>query len=134
MAKYGSNSIVIEVDNASNSLVDLSQYITAINGVSKEVLTEESTTFGDTWEEHLSAVIKRMEPIELDGFYDDTATTGPHVILDSLGDTRTFKITWGGSKTTSVETILKKYQRMAQVKGLTKFKATLQPTGAPTEA
>lgn len=133
MAKYGSGSIVIEVDNASNSLVDLSQYITSINDIDVGVNMEESTTFGDTWEERLSTAVKNMQPINLGGFYDDTATTGPHVILSAIGDTRTFKITWGGGKTTSVETVIERYKRTPALKGLTKFSCTLQPTGAVTE-
>lgn len=134
MAKYGSNSLVIEVDNSAGTLVNLSNYIDTINDVNVEALLQESTAFGDSWVENLFTGIKKMDPVTIEGFYDDTATTGPDAILNSLGDTRTLKITWGGSKTTTVETIITKYPRKAVRGELTRFSCELTPTGAVTEA
>ena len=75
-----------------------------------------------------------VDDIELTGFYDDTATTGPDAVFNAPGETRTLKITWGGTKTSSVETIIAGYQRQAAVKESTKYTVTLKPTGAVTEA
>lgn len=134
MAKYAASNIVIEVDNSGGSLVDMSQHVQEINGIDIEAVTEESHTFGDSWVEHLFASLKRTADIVLTGMYDDAATTGPNVIFNSLGDTRTFKITYGSTKTTSVEAIITKYTRMPSRGALTKYSVTLRPTGAVTEA
>jgi hypothetical protein len=113
----------------------MSNYVTDITDVPVEAITEESTAFGDAWVENLAVGVKQMADIELTGFYDDTATTGPDVIFNAPGNTisRTLKLTWGSTKTTSVETIIAKYTRIAKVKTLTKYKVTLRPTGAVTE-
>ena len=140
MAKYGSNSLTIQVDSTEGgSLSDISNYITSINGVEVEAVLAESHAFGDSWFEHLATGLRKMNPVVLGGFYDDTASTGPNAIFvgvqDSPADqTRTLQITWGGSKTTTVEVWIQKYSRMATRNELTRFEVTLQPTGAVTEA
>lgn len=111
----------------------MSQYILEINEMTVEALLEQSDTFGDIWMEQLATGSKRASPVTLKGFYDDTAATGPDVIFNAIGATRTLKITWGGSKTTSVETIIQTYKRMPTRGELTKFEVTLIPTGVVTE-
>lgn len=136
MAKYGSDDAKIEVDNSGGSLVDLSDYITEINEVNVEALLQESTPVGVAWVEQLWTGIKQMQPVTLSGFYDDTASTGPDAVLgpSALGSTRTFQVTYGGTKTTSVECIVTSYVRNIVSKELTRFSATLTPTGTVTEA
>jgi len=135
MAKYGSDDLKIEVDNSGGTLVDMSAHITEINEFKLEHVIEESTVFGAAWETSLASGVTMSDDVELSGFYDDTATTGPDVIFGGgLGATRTLKITWGGTKTSSVEAIISGYERVAKVKESTKYKATLKPTGAVTEA
>lgn len=134
MSKYGSDDTRIDVDNSSGTLQNMTAYITEINGFAVEAVLEESTPFGVAWEESLYSGVKMVGDIEITGFYDDTASTGPDVIFNALGDTRTVKITWGSTKTSSVEGIIKKYERIAKVKETTKYKVTFKPTGAVTEA
>jgi hypothetical protein len=140
VAKYGSNSLAVHIDDTEGgSLTDISQHVTAINGVEVEALMEESYAFGDSWFESLATGVRKMNDVVIEGFYDDTASTGPNAILvgvqDSPADgTRTFRVTWGGSKTTTVEVWIAKYTRMATRGQLTKYSATLRPTGAVTEA
>lgn len=140
MANSSPSGIVIEYDNSGGSLVDLSQYILTINDVTVESLEEEKHTFGDSWEEHLPIGVGKVGEITISGLYDDTATTGPDALLANRvpeavsASTRTLKITWRSGKTTSVETYLKSYTRSADRNGLTKYSATLIPTGAVTEA
>lgn len=133
MAKYNSADHTIEFDNAGGSLVDMSAYITDADPMEKEIETEETTPFGVADETHASDGVSRVKDITLKGFYDDTATTGPHEIFNAIGSTRTLKYTWGGAKTTSVETIITSYKRLPKVKGLTGFEVKLLPTGAVTE-
>lgn len=134
MAKYGSDDVVIEVDNSGGTLVDLSQYIDTINEINISAMLQESHAFGDSWVEHLYTGVKMTAPITIEGFYDDTSTTGPNAVLNSLGDTRTFKITYGSTKTTSVEAVITSYVRRPVRGELTRFTCTLTPTGAVTEA
>ncbi|KKL83225.1 hypothetical protein LCGC14_1976880 [marine sediment metagenome] len=133
MAKYGSDDLKVEVDNASDTLVDLSQYVDEIDGVDIEALIQESHAFGDAWVEQLYSGVNRVAPITLAGFYDDTVTVGPNAILNALGATRTLKITWGSTKTTSVECVITNYRRLPVRNESTRFSCTLTPTAAVTE-
>ncbi len=133
MATYGPDDVKIEFDNTGGSLVDMSAHITTFNGIKREALTVEATTFSLSAEAHAAVGVTRVNDVPLRGFYDDTATTGPDVIFNALGATRTLKITWGSTKTTSVETIIVGYDRIAQVGKLTEYEVTLRPTGAVTE-
>ena len=134
MSRYGSDDLTIEIDNAGGTLVDMSQYVTETSGIKIEGAIEESTPFGVEWEESLFSGVKFADEVELTGFYDDTASTGPDVIFNAIGATRTLKVTWGGTKTTSAEAIIVSYERIAKVKESTKYTVTLKPTGAITEA
>ncbi|HXH05852.1 MAG TPA: hypothetical protein VNI83_04605 [Vicinamibacterales bacterium] len=139
MAKYGSSSIVIEFDNAGGTLVNVTQYVTTINGIDVEALMEEGThPFGASWEEAIPSGVRRMNEITLGGLYDDTATTGPDAIFNAVASsptvaTRTLRITWGGTKTTSVECYIKNYRRTPTRNEVTKFEVVLRPVGAVTE-
>jgi len=139
MAKYGSGSLIVAVDNSGGSVVAMTQYITSINSVEVEALLEESHTFGDSFFETLASGVRRCSDLVLTGFFDDTSSTGPDAIFNSVASspsasTRTVTITWGGSKTTSFEALISKYSRTATRNELTKFEVTLTPTGTITEA
>jgi hypothetical protein len=140
MAKYGPSSIVIEYDNSGGTLTNISQYVLEINDVSVENILEETHSFGDSWEESLPIGVGKVAEVTLTGLYDDTASTGPDALFANRvpegpgTTTRTLKITWGSTKTTSVETQLASYVRTADRGALTRWSATLQPTGAVTEA
>ncbi len=141
MAKYGSQAIKVEFDNATGTLQNMSQYVTALNGFKINAETVDTTYLGSTWLTKAAAGVKSVDDITLEGFYDDTATTGPDAIFSDVGNTnttgitRTLKITWDmptAAKTSSVECIIKSYER-APVKGeLTKFTVVLEPTDAVT--
>lgn len=140
MAKYGANSVVIEFDNSVNALVNMSQHITEMNDINIEATLVDSHTYGDSWVEKLFAQLRNVGDITLKGFYDDAAATGPDVIFNDVGNTassgagtRTLKVTWGGTKTSTVETWIKSYKRIAQRGNLTMFEVTLSPSGSVVE-
>lgn len=117
----------------------MTAYVTSIGSVEIESLLEESHSFGDAWFESLATGVRRMSDVVLGGFFDDTSSTGPDAIWNAVADgptatSRTLLITWGGSKTTSVEVLITKYSRTAVRNELTKFEVTLTPTGTVTEA
>lgn len=137
MANSIPSGITIEYDNSGGSLVDISQYVMTINGFSVEQILEEVHTFGDSWEEQLPVGIGRAGTVELGGLYDDTnidALFAGEIPQTPTDNTRTLKITWVGAKTSSVETWLVNYVRSPDRGALTKYAATLQTTGAVTEA
>jgi hypothetical protein len=139
MAKYGPASLRVEYDNSGGTLTDISQHVLEINDVSVENLIEMTRTFGDSWDESLPIGVGKMSDVTISGVYDDTAATAPDALFANRvpelpgANTRTLKLTWGGTKTTSVETVLMKYDRTADRTALTKWSATLRPTGAVTE-
>lgn len=134
MSKYGSKDITIKVSNASQALQDLSAYVDTINEFTVEALLQEGHTFGDSWVKQLFTGVKRGNPLTIEGFYDDTASTGPHAILNAIGDTRKIEVTWGGTKKSTVDVIITNYSRRPVKGDLTRFSCTLTPTGAVIEA
>jgi hypothetical protein len=139
MAKYGSNSFVVSIDNSGGTPVTMTDYIRSIGDVDVKAMMQESTAFGDAWMEKLATGMLEAGSITLGGYYDDTATTGPDVIFNDVAtgptdSTRTLLLTWGGSKTTSAEVWISAYKRTATVGELTAFEVTLEYTGTVTEA
>ena len=138
MAKSTPADIVVSYDASNGSLIDISQYVQTLGGIELENLIEETHTFGDSYEESTPVGIARWAQIEVGGLYDDTSG-GPNDLFNAAlptspnDATRTFKVEWGGNAATEVETILIKYTRVPDRSALTKFSATLQPVGTPTE-
>ncbi len=115
----------------------MSDYILEASEVSIEGLFEESQAFGDQWKENLPVGVKMLSEITLSFFYDDAVTSGPDAIFNAVAATvaatqRTLKFTWG-TKTTAVETYIKKYTRQPVRNSLIKASVVLLPTGAVTE-
>lgn len=138
MANYGPNSLQIQVDDSGGVLRNMTAYILTINDVSVEAVMEETQAFGKAWKESLATGVRFMAPIVLGGLYDDVAN-GPDAVFVGVASgpaaaTRTFQVTYGAAKSTSVETLVAKYVRKPDRNALTKFEATLQPTGTVTEA
>lgn len=133
MANYNSSNVVVEFDNSGGTPVTMTAYVREISTVDVNIILQESHSFGDEWVEFLSTGIKKMEPVTLRGFYDDTVTTGQNAIFNALGNTRTLKITYGSTKYTQVETIIQSYRRMPSLNGNTMYEVVLQPTGSVTE-
>ena len=133
MVRYGFPDLRIDVDDSGDTPQDMSQYITEDSIAEIEAILQEVTAAGDADEAHAKVGLSRMAEITFGGPYDDTASTGPDAVFKGIGDTRTVKFTWGGSKTTQVEAIIKRYRRTARKGQLTGFEAVLQPTGAVTE-
>jgi len=61
---------MIEFDSSSDAYVDMSAYIQAINGVEVEALIEQSDGFGASWVAQAYAGVRKMNDIQLDGFYE----------------------------------------------------------------
>lgn len=138
MAKYGSDAVTVEVDNAGGTPVDLSNYIDSVGDISISASVQETHAMGDSWVERTATGLMQAGAIDLVGFYDDTASTGPLAVLygdgAALGATRTLKITLGGGKYVSCEAVITDFKRTISRGELTRFTATLLPTGVVTDA
>ena len=132
-ARYGFPDLKIEFDETGGALTDMSTYVDTIGGQSKEKVLEEITAAGDNDERWASVGLNRHGEITLGGKYDDTATTGPEVIFNSVGDTRSLKFTFGGTKTFLIETIIKSFSVGMSQGALDTYEVVLRPTGASTE-
>lgn len=134
MPNYGSDQIKVEIDVAdAGALVDITQYVQEINDIAIEKILEVAHTFGDSWEEHLPVGVSKAEPITLSGLYDDGANVSGAFFTGAHAVTRSFRITYGGTKTTAVEVWINKRARKPARNALTRYSVTLQPTGAVTE-
>jgi hypothetical protein len=136
MANYGPDDFAFEIDTTEGGSLSsgFRQYVREINGFKIEAITQESHSFGDTWHEHLYTGIRKGNDVTIRGFYDDTASTGPNVVLIGIGQTRSVQITWGSTKTSSFEALIVSYERLAKLDELTGYECVLRPTGAVSEA
>lgn len=136
--KHGSSEVTFTLDDAPGGTGRAIQgHITEAFGVKIESAQEASQAFGDAWEESTPSGSRKGAPIPVGGFFDDTATTGPHAVLsspdyDPQAAARNLVIVFGNAKTVTTTVRLTDYEVTATVGKLHKFKATLQPTGAIT--
>lgn len=136
MADYGSADVTVQLDNPTDTLVDISAHVLTIGNIDKEALMEEVTAMGAAWFKHLSTGVFSMPELSLGGVYDDAANAPDDLAggNDDLGDTRTLEVTFGSTKTITVETIIKNFRRIITKGEKTKYELVLQPTGVPVEA
>lgn len=139
--KHGSSEFTISYDSTpGGSLVAIQNHILEIDGFEIESIQQLTDALGDGWEESSPTGKRRVPAIKMRGFFDDTATTGPHTVLrvtdddtDPNGATRTFTAVVSNTNVTfSGETRLKRYKVMGKNGNLTEFEAEIQPTGAFT--
>lgn len=139
MTKYSSPSVEFEIDTTDTGPIttNFADYITKIGDVTVGRPLIESTPFSASLAEYLLSVFKKYEPITIEGFYDDTASTGPDAVLNigkvTHAATRSFTLTIGGSKTVSGECWITEYKRTFTVGEYHGYAATIQPTGTITE-
>lgn len=138
--KHSSNEIVFEIDVSDGGALSsgFTAYLTKIGDCEVSKGTVVSTPFGVSASEYLLGVIKDYPAFTIEGFYDDTASTGPDAILN-IGSvthavTRSFSLTFGNSKSVSGECWITAYKRTQAVGEYQGFTATLQPTGTITES
>jgi hypothetical protein len=138
LGRYGWPDVSIQFDKADGgALQEMKAYITSINGLDIELILEDMTAAGETWEAQVYVGLKKGSPIVISGPYDDTATTGSDAVFNPTGATgvsRSCVITWGGAKTTTFEALIQKYGRKPAKGQLHKYEVTIVPTGAIVDA
>lgn len=134
--KHGSSEITISIeDGPGGTSRAITPYVQSISGVKLEALTQATHAFGDTFEEHTPTGMKKVPDITLTGFFDDTATVGPHVVFIApddgpQDDGRELIVVFGNSKTFTVDVRLVSYEVLGKNGALTEYAAVLRPTGA----
>lgn len=137
MSMYGSTSVVIGYDDApGGTLRTITNYVREIGGVKIEATQASTEAFGDVWAEHTPTGNKKVPPISIKGYFDDTATSGPHAVFKDPDDsptdsTRSLSVNFGGATATG-ETRLVSYEVIGKNGNLTEYEAMVQVTGALT--
>ncbi len=140
--KHGSAEWTISCDDAQGgTLRAITPYVQTISGIKITAASQVITAFGDTWEKNSPTGTKKVEPVTIGGFFDDTATVGPHVVFltpdttiydGTTSTSRTFTIVVGNSKTFTVEVLLSSYEVLGKNGNLTEYVAVITPTGTGT--
>jgi len=134
--KYGPSDVTVTLEDAPGGTArNVHNFI--LNGIAAKDIARmmQSDCLGDAWEEHIPTGKKAAEPITLEGIWDTTASTGTHAIFGTVDDGpnddgRELVITFGDSKTWTVDVRLTSYSVVASNDSVQKFIAELQPTGA----
>lgn len=132
-ARYGFDDFAITFNPGAGAQA-LTAYVTEFNGLDIEAVLEEVTAAGDAADVHAAVGLTTRSPFTIGGPYNDASNGPDDLFAGNEGDTFEVVITWGGSKTSTFDAILKRYNRGASRGALTKFEAEFQPTGAITEA
>lgn len=142
MANSTPAGVKIFYDDGGGAPVEITAHVLTCNGIPIEELTEEVRPFGSAWNQNKGIGVGMIPDITFGGLYE-TAVLDPlfanRIPEGPAATTRTFTIEWtDGSpgKSTSIETILKKYDRPLDRSALGKYEVTLQHAGgaAPVEA
>ena len=141
--KHGSAEWTITYDDAQGGTARaVTPYVQTISGLKITSAMQIITAFGDSWEKSSPTGVKKVDPVTIHGFFDDTATVGPHVVFltpDTTaydGTTSTSRtlvvVVSNSSKTFTVETLLMSYSVLGKTGNLTEYEAVIQPTSTGT--
>lgn len=136
--KHGSSEVTFSIDaTPGGSPATMTDYLLTIGGATIESIHQPSHAFGDSWAEMLATGFAQVPPITVTGYFDDTASTGPHTVFQvksadrsPQASTRTVAIGFGNSTSFGGEAIMKSYTVTGKNGNLTEFEAVIQPTGA----
>lgn len=134
MAKYlVQGNMTVSVDDSGGTLRDITAHVTSITDFGQEYNSVDDTTFADTAESAVAG-IERSQGFTIEGFLDDTATTGSDVVLnDAPGNIRTVKlIARSSTRSFSAEMLCTSYKAMGSLGDYVRFQATFQQDGAVT--
>lgn len=130
--KHGSSEITISYDDGPGGTPrTITSFVLTMGGVKLTSNMQAGTAFGDTIEKMYPTGVSKIDQITLHGFWDDTATTGPHVVFlapdtSPQANTRTLAIVFGNAKTWTSEGYLVSYAVLGKAGALTEFEAVLQ--------
>lgn len=135
MAFFDSSISTMSLDDTGGTLRDLSAYINDVTGLPGERNINDATSLSDTgrkWHPGIQNVT-----FTIAGMYDDTATTGPDVVLGGLFShtaALTFNYSPDGTITYSGECFCTSYELQTVVGDMVKFTAGFSVDGTVTRA
>lgn len=123
------------IDDSGGTPRDLSAYCESAS-IDLVGDTDETTTFGATGDARTYIRGLNGGSFSVSGFYDNTATSGPDAVLESLYDatsTSTFALSFdAGTTTYGGEAYMSSYSANASVGGVVSFSADFTVTGQTT--
>jgi hypothetical protein len=130
MAKYGSGSVTVTMDDSGGTPQTITPYVQTMGGLKIEAITQQTNPFGTTAEAFTPVGVFKSIDIPITGFFDDTATSGPHVVFKTISSTvaaasRTLVVVTGGG-TFTVECLVTSYEVMPKNNNLTEYAANLK--------
>lgn len=133
MAKYGSASLVITIDDSPGGAPRvITPYVLTIGGLKKESITQQTNPFGTSFQSHTPVGVTKVDDIPITGLFDDTAVLGPHVVFKvqaadiapaSVG--RVLVIATGGG-TFTITVHLVSYEVLGKNNNLTEYAALVR--------
>src|SRR3972149_5328968 len=101
MARVGSEVLAVSLDNSGGTPTDISAYVTEIDGLEREVVTQDVTAAGDDDEADAPVGLKRAGQVTLRGPYTAAAWSlnGVAPPLQGLAPGSSLLITWKSGKT-----------------------------------
>lgn len=134
MAKYGSSSAAVVIDDHGGTARTITGHVRTIGGLKISQITEENSPFGTNYQKNTPVGKQQMGPVTIEGDYDDTATTGPHAVFSTLetlpsDSTRTLDVSPDGTKHLSGEVYCTDYELVLTNGKITGYKATVQQAG-----
>lgn len=134
MSKHSPSEVTVTIDDAPGGTPRIiTPYVTEIGGLGVESITEQTNPFGVTTESHTPVGITKVADIPISGFFDETATVGPHVVFQiaaadispaSVG--RVLVILAATARTFTITVHLVKYEVLLEKDGLTKYQALVR--------
>lgn len=119
--------------STTNVYHDISDYVRAIDGVQIMGQTEQTTPFGVGWKLEQGIGVRSMQPITLEGFYNDDGTALSRLHEPRrMGTTIYLRTVFAERDAIESRVVVKSAQKTAQVRQLTGFEAVLALTGQPS--
>ncbi len=138
MAKHGSSEVTITLEDAPGGTArDITPYVNTIGGLAIEHLTQQTNPFGVAYQSHTPTGVEMTPDIPVSGFFDDTATVGPHVVLKpaaadkapaSVGRVLVIVAATGATFTIAVHLV--KYEVLNKSGNLTEYAALVRQKSA----
>lgn len=126
--KYGSASASVTIDDHGGTPRDVTAHVLKIGGLKISQITEENSPFGMANERNMPVGKQKFGPVTIEGNWDTSATTGPHVVFSTLettpqDSTRTLVVIPGDSKTLTVEGFVTEFEPVMNNGKLTGYTA-----------
>jgi len=133
--KYGPADCTLTLEDGPGGTARSLQNFT-LEGLSIKLESNmtETTSLGDSFEEHTPTGVKKVAAITLTCIWDTTGSTGTHAIFNAVDDGpaddgRQLVAVFGDSKTFTVDVRLVSYEIIASTDNIQTVSVELLPTG-----